>query len=522
MLDFSKRKSALTVVVCALGVLFAVPNILSRHLSARLPVWLQPVNLGLDLQGGSHLLIEVGVHDVTREQLTNLAESVRAILRRASVRQQNLTVTTEGVTVVFPNAEQRTKARRLIHELDPSVKTEQRSHDTLHLSYSTEHLHKLYKIIMTQTIKIVRQRVDESGTREAVILRQGHKRLIVELPGVSDPARIKHLIGRTAKLTLHLVDEHVTLGTLGDLTDRQMPPGTRLLPSADARESMLPIRKSVVVSGEDLVDAQPSFQNGQPVVTFRFNPLGGRKFSKITQENVSKRLAIVLDGKVISAPVIREPILGGSGIISGRFTTQEAQDLALLLRAGALPAPLTYLEERTVGPSLGADSIRTGAIACVVGLGLVIVFMGAVYGLFGLFADLALLVNLLLLIGLLSAIGATLTLPGIAGIVLTLGMAVDANVLIYERVREERRNGRSILSALDAGFQRAFTTIIDSNVTTLIAALLLFQFGSGPVRGFAVTLGFGILTSMFSAIMITRFLITLWLYKRQPKVLPLK
>ncbi len=519
MLHFSKRKSALTVGVCALGILFAVPNILSRPLVARLPVWLQPVHLGLDLQGGSHLLIEVGVHDVAHEQLINMAESLRASLRRARVLQRNLTVTTEGVTVVIPNADQHKQARRLVHELDRSVRIEQRSNDTFHLSYSAEYLQKLCDMIVTQSIRIVRQRVDESGTREAVLLRQGSKRLIVELPGVADPARIKHLIGRTAKLTLHLVDERVNIG---DSAARHLPPGTRLLPSADAaREGMLPIRKSVVVSGEDLVDAQPSFQNGQPVVTFRFNPLGGRKFGKMTQENVSKRLAIVLDGKVISAPVIREPILSGSGVISGRFTVQEAQDLAMLLRAGALPAPLTYLEERTVGPSLGVDSIRAGAIACVIGLGLVIVFMGAIYGLFGLFADLALLVNLVLLIGILSAIGATLTLPGIAGIVLTLGMAVDANVLIYERVREEKRNGRSIPSALEAGYQRAFTTIIDSNVTTLMAALLLFQFGSGPVRGFAVTLGFGIITSMFSALLVNRYLVVLWINYTQPKIFPL-
>ncbi|VBB69101.1 Protein-export membrane protein SecD (TC 3.A.5.1.1) [invertebrate metagenome] len=503
------------MAVCVLGILFAVPNILSREMSSRLPAWLQPVNLGLDLQGGSHLLIEVGIDDVTREQLTNLAESVRAGFRQVHVHQRNLTVTTEGVTVLLPHAEQHEAARQLIRELDRSVRIEQENEETFRLSYSEEILQKWHNATVIQAIKIVRQRVDEAGTREAAILRQGSKRFIVELPGVDDPARIKHLIGRTAKLTLHLVDDRVTPG---DVVARHMPPGTHLLPGVS--EGMLPIRKRVVVAGDDLVDAQPSFQNGQPVVHFRFNPLGGRKFRKMTQENVGKRLAIVLDGKVISAPVIREPILGGSGVISGRFTTQEAQDLAMLLRAGALPAPLTYLEERTVGPSLGADSIRAGAIACVVGLGLVVVFMGGAYGLFGLFADLALLVNLVLLIGLLSAIGATLTLPGIAGIVLTLGMAVDANVLIYERVREEQRNGRATLHALEAGFQRAFTTILDSNLTTLVAALLLFQFGSGPVRGFAVTLGFGILTSLFSAIMITRFLIVQWVYKKNPKMLP--
>ncbi|KAF0117285.1 MAG: preprotein translocase subunit SecD [Rhodospirillaceae bacterium] len=518
MLYFSRLKIGLVVAICMAGLFFALPNVLGCDLAARLPSWWQPVNLGLDLQGGSHLLIEVGVREVTREQLTNLTESVRDALRQAGIRQQNLTTAAEGITVTIPDPAQREAARELLRDLDRSVRIERQGEDTFRLSHTEQTLREWQDAAVTQSIEIVRRRVDESGTREASVLRQGADRLIVELPGVNDPDRIKRLIGRTARLSLHLVDERV--GAEAIVARQPPPPGTHLLPSADTREGIVPVRKKVEVSGDDLVDAQPSFQNGQPVVNFRFNPLGGRKFGKITQENVGKRLAIVLDGKVISAPVIREPILGGSGIISGHFTTQEAQDLALLLRAGALPAPLTYLEERTVGPGLGADSIRAGAIACLVGFGLVVVCVGIAYGLFGLFADLALLVNLGVLMGLLSAIGATLTLPGIAGIVLTLGMAVDANVLIYERMREEHRLGRPILNALEAGFGRAFGTILDSNLTTLFAAVLLFLFGSGPIRGFAVTLGLGILTSMFTAIMVTRLLIVVWVRRKRPQVFP--
>jgi preprotein translocase subunit SecD len=276
-----------------------------------------------------------------------------------------------------------------------------------------------------------------------------------------------------------------------------------------------------MVSGENLVDAQATFQDNQPVVSFRFDSVGARRFGDATRDNVGRRFAIVLDNKVISAPVIREPILGGSGIISGSFSVESAQDLALLLRAGALPAPLNILEERTVGPGLGADSIKAGGIACLIGAILVMGFMIAAYGLFGMFANLALIVNVLLIISAMSILQATLTLPGIAGIVLTMGMAVDANVLIYERIREETRNGRGPVMAIDAGFRRAFGTILDSNLTTVIAAALLFQFGTGPVRGFAVTLTIGIMASMFTAIMLTRLMVVTWLRRRRPATVPL-
>lgn len=514
MLYLSKWSIGLVAVISAVGVLFSAPNFLGPALRARLPIWLQPISLGLDLQGGSHLLIEVDVHGVVREQLIGLAENVRASLRRARIRQQNVTVLANGVTIFIPDSKQHEEVLHLLEKIDSHTQVEQTGGNAFLLAYTEQWLYELENTTVLRSIEVIRRRVDESGTRDVSVFRQGRDRIIVELPGINDPDRIKSLIGRTAKLAFRLVE--ITNQYSEDRSDTQ----TSSALNSDDTLTRLPIATKVEISGDDLVDAQPSLQNGQMVVHFRFNSLGGEKFGRVTQENIGKQLAIILDGKVISAPVIREPILGGSGTISGSFTTQEAQDLALLLRAGALPASLNYLEERTVGPGLGTDSIRAGTVACVVGLGLVVTFMIIAYGLFGFFADIALLVNLILLVGLLSAINATLTLPGIAGIVLTLGMAVDANVLIYERMREEKRNGRSILNALNAGFQRALTTILDSNLTTLIAAVLLFQFGSGPVRGFAVTLGFGLLTSVFTATMVTRLLVFLWL-KRQKQIFPL-
>jgi protein-export membrane protein SecD len=301
----------------------------------------------------------------------------------------------------------------------------------------------------------------------------------------------------------------------------RLPPGDEILPAQGGEGGAYVVRRRVIVGGGQLIDAQPTFEGNEPVVSFRFDSEGARRFGEATRDNVGKQLAIVLDNKVISAPVVREPILGGNGIISGSFTVQSASDLALLLRAGALPAPITILEERTVGPGLGADSIHAGALACIVAVALVVVFMVLLYGLFGIFADIALFFNLCLMIGALTLLGATLTLPGIAGIALTLGMAVDANVLIYERIREEVRAGRTILSALDAGFKRAFGTILDSHVTTLVAGALMYWLGSGPVRGFAVTLSIGVLTSLFSAILVTRLLIVTWLRRTKPKAIPI-
>jgi protein-export membrane protein SecD len=372
-----------------------------------------------------------------------------------------------------------------------------------------------------QSIEIVRRRIDETGTKEATIQRVGDDRLLVELPGIDDPERVKALIGKTAKMTFQLVDMNASVT---DARQGKVPPGDELLQAQDARPGSpgeYVVRRRVMVSGDTLTDAQPTFNQNAPVVSFKFDSVGGRRFADATRENVGKPFAIVLDNKVISAPVIKEPILGGQGIIEGSFSVQTASDLALLLRAGALPAPLTILEERTVGPDLGADSIHAGALASIVGIVLVIVFMFIFYGLFGLFADVALFFNLCIMLASLSLLGATLTLPGIAGIALTMGMAVDANVLIYERIREELRSGRSIISSLQAGFERAFGTILDSHVTTLVAGALMFWLGEGPIKGFAVTLSIGVLTSLFSAILVTRLQIVTWLRRTKPKLVPL-
>ncbi|MBB4286855.1 protein translocase subunit SecD [Roseospira goensis] len=520
MLYFAKWKIGLVLAICLAGLVFSVPNVIRGQADA-LPEWWQPVTLGLDLQGGSYLLLEVETDVVVREQLEALVENARSALREARIRYLGLGVEGTAATVTIPDSAQRDQARRLLRDLDDQVEMTTEADGRFVLTLTEQAMAERRNQAVEQSIEIVRKRVDETGTREPSIQRQGQTRIIVELPGVDDPQRIKELIGRTAKLNFHLLDERVSPE---DLASGQVPPGTAIMPAAENNAAGPPryaVRKRVEVSGDRLVDAQPNFQDNQPVVSFRFDTAGGRQFGRVTQESVGQNLAIVLDGAVISAPVIREPILGGSGVISGSFSVQETQDLALLLRAGALPAPLTVLEERTVGPGLGADSIEAGALASVLGLILVIVFMIGAYGLFGGMAVVALFVNLFLLLGALSLLGATLTLPGIAGIVLTMGMAVDANVLIFERMREEARNGRSLMNSIDTGFRQAFKAIVDANVTTLVAAGLLFYFGSGPVKGFAVTLSIGILSSMFTAVMVTRLMVVTWLRRGHAKALPI-
>ncbi|MBF0373500.1 MAG: protein translocase subunit SecD [Alphaproteobacteria bacterium] len=504
------------LIVCLIGVMLALPNVLPKDMAGRLPEWLTPVNLGLDLQGGSHLLLEVEVKEVLREQLTSLVEGARAGLRKERVGYANLGVEGDAMTVKILEPERLSDARRLLQEMDREVVIEAKEGGVLVARYGEQAMRARTTAAVAQSIEIVRRRIDELGTREPTIVRQGESRILVQIPGVDDPERVKSLIGKTAKLTFHLVDATAAPG--------RVPPGSEVLPATE-RGGNLPesyvVRKKVELGGDALVDAGVSFQQNVPVVSFRFDTAGGRKFGDLTTENVGRQLAIVLDRKVISAPVIRTPIIGGSGIIEGNFTVQTAQDLALLLRAGALPAPLTVLEERTVGPDLGADSIRAGAVASALGLVFVILFMLVAYGVFGVIANLALILNLILLVACLSAIGATLTLPGIAGIVLTMGMAVDANVLIFERMREEYRNGRTVLNAMQAGFDRAIITILDSNLTTLVAAALLFAFGTGPVRGFAVTLTIGLTTSMFTAVMVTRAMLAIWVRRVRPKALPI-
>ena len=513
MVNFPTWKKALVAVICLLGVAFAVPNVLPDSVVKSLPSWVpnKQVNLGLDLRGGSHLLLEVEVQSVIDEYLESMVDSARAELRKERIRYRGLGKNETSVGVTIPDQGERERAR----ELDGERVT---------LALSDQQIAERRTSAVQQAIEIIRRRVDETGVREPTIQRQGEDRIIVQVPGVEDPERLKDIIGKTARLTFQMVDVE---NSLQDAMAGQVPPGSQLLEMVESENGgggqPILVKKRVAVSGENLTDAQPNFdgRTGEPVVSFSFDTVGARRFADVTTENVKKPFAIVLDGKVISAPVIQEPILQGQGQISGSFSVQESNDLALLLRAGALPAPLTILEERTVGPGLGADSIAAGEIACVVGLIAVVIFMALAYGRFGVYADMALLVNIAIILGALSLLQATLTLPGIAGIVLTIGMAVDANVLIFERIREETRAGRTPISAIDAGYARALTTIVDSNLTTLIAAVLLYAFGSGPVRGFAVTLAIGIVTSMFTAIMLTRLFVVTWLRSKRPNELPI-
>ncbi|MDP6805459.1 MAG: protein translocase subunit SecD, partial [Rhodospirillales bacterium] len=515
------------LILCFLGLVFALPNIFGKADMEAMPDWLpsQQISLGLDLQGGSHLLLEVDANTVIAERLEALVDSARAALRSARVRYLGLGVSGDAVTVVIRDAERLGAAAKLLRDLDPETVVEEGAGGRLAVRFTEQSLRDRRASAVEQSIEIVRRRIDETGVREPTIQRQGEDRILVQLPGVDDPERVKRLLGKTAKMTFHLLDGETPLG---EAIAGRVPSGSRLLPSADetnvqGRPRMILIRKRVMVSGDTLVDASagPDQRGGGWVVNFRFDARGGKRFGEVTQANVGKPFAIVLDGQVISAPVIREAILGGSGQISGNFAVHEAQDLALLLRAGALPAPLIILEERTVGPGLGADSIAAGKVASIIGMVAVVVFMVIAYGRFGLMANVALIYNMILIAAALSVIQATLTLPGIAGIVLTIGMAVDANVLVFERIREEVRAGRTPFSAIDVGYSRAIRTIIDANVTTLIAAVLLYIFGSGPVRGFAVTLSAGIATSMFTAIMLTRLLVATWVRWRRPQALPI-
>ncbi|NYZ14267.1 protein translocase subunit SecD [Azospirillum sp. RWY-5-1] len=525
MVHIAKWKVILVIALCALGIVYAAPNLLGRqtveHLQASLPSWAptKTINLGLDLQGGSHLLLEVDVRSVVQERVNGLLDTARTELRQAQIGYTDLSADATGIGFTVRDAAQVDRARDLVRrtaaqDLETSVSDGSR----VRVAYTDQAIQTWTRQAVDQSIEIVRRRIDETGTKEPAIQRQGQDRILVQLPGVDDPERVKRLLGQTAKLTFQMVNTEVGPA---ELMAGRVPPGSVRLPMAESPGQYLAVQRRVMVSGDTLTDAQPTFQDNQAVVSFRFDSVGARRFADATKENVGRPFAIVLDNKIISAPVIREPILGGAGVISGSFTVQTANDLALLLRAGALPAPLNVIEERTVGPGLGADSIEAGRIASIVGFVAVMALMIACYGLFGLFAVAALVINVVLIFALLSILQATLTLPGIAGIVLTMGMAVDANVLIYERIREEQRAGRSVISALDAGYSRAITTIWDSNLTTLIAAALLFILGSGPVRGFAVTLTIGIITSMFTAIMVTRLMVLAWMRRTKPKLVPI-
>ncbi len=523
MLYFSRAKTLAILGICILAALLCIPN------GARAPnAWLpwRTVRLGLDLQGGSYLLMQVDMNSVVKERLAGLTDAAREQLRKAGIFYKEV----EGqpdLRRVLVQVRDPTRTQAAVAALKPLVQNQgpmnipdiditAQPDGSIALQLSPVALTERATAAVQQSIEIVRRRIDETGVVDPQVSREGSDRIVVQLPGVGDPERIKALLGKTAHMTFQMADTSVTS------TTGTPPPGVEFLPMQNDPRQRIAVRSRVDVDGGDLTDARAATdqQTGQWVVNFTFNAVGARRFADITRANVGRPFAIVLDGKVISAPVIREPITGGRGQISGNFNAQSASDLALLLRAGALPAPLTVIEENTIGPELGADAIRAGAISLGVGFLLVIAFMGFFYGLFGWFANLALVMNLVLMLAVLSLLQATLTLPGMAGILLTLGMAVDANILINERIREEQRLGRPPLAALEHGFSRAYRTIFDSNATAFIAHVMLFIFGSGPVRGFAVTITVGIATSLFTAWLLTRLLVSRWYVAHRPRLLP--
>jgi preprotein translocase subunit SecD len=536
MLYFSRWKALAILLTAAIICSFAIPNFISQQTVRSWPAWAQRyVVLGLDLQGGSHILLEVDVNDVRKQRLDSLRDEARKVLREARIIWANPPVVRGGSVEVrlregpdFQNA--LGKLRDLSQPINSTLlgATGQRTVEVVDVggglirltpteAAATERIRQTVE----QSIPIIERRVNELGLVEPTVQRQGIDRILVQVPGLGDPSRLLEILGKTAKLEFRLVDLSMSPQ---EAAQGRAPQDSEVLYEGKGEQKIpVLVYKQIMVEGADLTDAQATFdqRTSEPVVSFRFNTSGARKFGQVTQENVGRPFAIVLDNEVISAPVIREPILGGSGQISGQFTVESANNLAILLRAGALPAKLTPIEQRVVGPGLGQDSIAKGKYASYAGAVLVILFMFATYGLFGLFANIAVAVNVGMIFGILSLLNATLTLPGIAGIVLTVGIAVDSNVLIYERIREEVRGGRTPITAIDAGFSRALATILDSNITTFIAAAVLFFIGTGAVRGFAVTLGIGIITTLFTAFTMTRLIVAYWVRWIRPQRVPI-
>jgi preprotein translocase subunit SecD len=530
MLRFSTWKTVAILLMTLAAVLIVAPSMVTashyEELKSRLPAWLVPptIVLGLDLQGGSHVMLEVDKSDIINTQVKNLRDDVRRILREEKIGiTGGIGATTRGVQLRIADAADRERVLPRLRQLRNSfsarlvggpspLDVEDAGDGLIRITVTDVGVTDRMRRAVEQSIEVIRRRVDALGTREPSIQREGDDRIIVQVPGLQDPEQLKTILGQTAKLEFRLVAD-----------PGQNPGETEELEQQDG-SGKLAIEKQVMVQGEDLTDAQPGFdqqRNGEPVVNFRFNIRGAQRFGDATSKNVGRLFAIVLDNKVISAPRILTPIMGGSGQISGRFTVEEANNLSILLRAGALPAKLNIVEERTVGPGLGQDSIDAGKRAAYVGAGLVVIYMLITYGVFGVFANLALFVHIAFIFAGLVLLGSTLTLPGIAGIVLTIGMAVDSNVLIYERIREEHHAGRSIIASLDAGFNRAFATIVDSNVTMFVAAAILYFLGTGPVRGFAVSLALGILTTIVTAVTMTRMMIAIWYHYARPTRLPI-
>ncbi len=529
MMQLSRWKVIVVITTVIFGLLFALPNVLPASVRNSLPPFVpkNTLNLGLDLQGGSYLLLEVDTTALQKEKLSNLTEEVRRILGNANNPAQGVRQDGKSVIVVMPAD----KAQAAFSELakqtpsptsngSPDIIVSRQGDQAIRLTYTDAAISETASGAVEQSIEIVRRRIDELGTKEPSITRQGSNRIVVQAPGESDPEKLKAIIGKTARLTFQMVND--------DPDDQRaagegaIPPGSELLPDKDTGAPIL-LRKRIEVSGDMLTNAGVGTnQDGQTVVTFRLNGEGSKRFGSVTSRNIGKPFAIVLDGVVQSAPVIQSAITGGQGEITGNYTIQTANEMSILLNAGALPAPLKVEEQRTVGAELGADAVRAGQISTAVGFVSILVFMLLTYGmLFGGVSIIALLVNAVLIVGAMSLTQATLTLPGIAGLILTLAVAVDANVLIYERMRDEVRAGRPLLASMDAGFSRAIVTIIDANLTTLIAAAIMFSAGAGPVRGFAWTLSIGVFTSVFSAVLITQVLLAVWYRTARPKTLPI-
>ena len=511
MLNFSKIKILTIYFIFFFIASFTFLNFQSEEKK----IFDKKINLGLDLQGGSYLLLEINTDSLVKQRLQDKVIPLKKFLNDNNFEYKNFEIRSKFID--FNLIGELDKLELLFfskkdNEINPYI-NKYNTHELdliekdnkVRINFSKYGLLTLNNSALKQSIEIVRKRIDDVGTREPTILQRGEKRILVELPGLKDPERIKKLLGKTAELNFRLVSENNEFGV-------------EILKSEI--EEDLNVSKKIVISGENLIDAQPRLdtQLNEPIVSFKLDRIGSLKFAKTTTDNVGKRLAIVLDNKIISAPSIREPITSGSGIISGNFTFQEATDLSLLLRSGALPTPINIVEERTVGPDLGEDSINSGAISLMIGFVLVIIFMTLKYRVLGLIANLSLVANLIMLIGILTLLEATLTLPGIAGIILTVGMAVDANVLIYERIKEELKTEKSLIHAFDIGYKKAKITVLDANITTLIAAIILFFFGSGPVKGFAVTLGIGIITTLFSAYYIARQLTSIYVLRKDKKV----
>ena len=527
MLELPRWRVILCLAAAIFGLVFTLPNVLPDSVLARMPDWLphQKLNLGLDLQGGSYLQLEMDTNALKTERLTNLVEDVRRTLRDAPIDFSALGMANGVVSVRINDPAQVQNALTALQKLNQTVATGVQElkittgpDQRILLGVSDQALTAETVKAVDQDIEIVRRRIDALGTKEPSIVRQGADRIVVEAPGESDPERLKEVIGKTAKLSFQMVDDSVPPA---EAAAGHVPPDAMLLPN-DEGGSLL-VKRLEIVSGEMLTGATQGYdQNGRPDINMRFNGQGAQRFGDATSQNIGKRFAIVLDNRIISAPVIQGAITGGSGEITGNFTVETASNLALLLRSGALAAPLTVIEQRTVGAELGADSVHAGELAGIIGLVLVVAFMMLAYGgVFGGVAMVGLIINMLMVVALMTVGGAALTLPGIAGLILTIAVAVDANVLIYERIRDEERAGRKPALAIDTGFTRARVSILDANITTLIAALILFEFGAGPVRGFAWTLSIGVMTSVFTALFITRLLIVLWYRTSRSKQLPI-